>query len=61
MTGVQTSHTIRNSEAFFAGVFRALSGIPSHEHEGEKRETKIQESLGKRLDIAFLTFKQVFV
>ena len=61
MTGVQTSNTIWDSEAFYAGVFRALSRIPSYEHVGEERETKIWESLGRRLDIALLTFKQVFV
>lgn len=52
----QTSHTFWDSEVFYAGVFRALSRIPSHEHV-----TKISESLGKRLDMALLTFKQVFV
>ena len=41
MTGVQTNHTIWDSEAFYAGVFRALSRIPSQEHVGEERETKI--------------------
>ena len=41
MTGVQTSHMIWDSEAFYAGVFRALSRIPSHEHVGEERVMKI--------------------
>lgn len=41
MTGIQTSHTIWDSEAFYAGVFRALSRIPSHEHVGEERVMKI--------------------
>ena len=40
-TGVQTSHTIWDSEAFYAGVFRALSRIPSQKHVGEERVMKI--------------------
>ena len=39
--GAQSSHTIWESEAFYAGVFHALSRIPSHEHVEEERETKI--------------------
>ena len=41
MTGVQTSHTIWDSESFYAGVFRVLSRIPSQKHVGEERVMKI--------------------